>query len=104
MRTGRVERLGRISVASTNHPSAIVLLCPGIAEAPTYARSLRSTCVSVEKVSELILVTLRYSRYKQARVPDAAVHRHARRPAAHDGTPFPRGIAVLLLPPRRSGS
>jgi hypothetical protein len=26
------------------------------------------------------------------------------RPAAHDGTPFPRGVAVLLIPSRRSGS
>ena len=67
-------------------------------------RKLARTPVSVEKVSGLILVTPRYSRYRQARVPSAAVDRHARRPAAHDGTPLPRGVAVLLLPPRRSGS
>src|SRR6516164_5862654 len=65
---------------------------------------LTKTGVSVEKVTELILVRLGYSRYKQARVADAAVHRHARRPGAHDGTSTPRGVAVLLLPPRRSGS
>ena len=54
--------------------------------------------MSVEKVSGLILVTLLYSRYKQARVPDAAVSSlEARRPAAHDGKPFPLGVAVLLL-------
>jgi hypothetical protein len=41
--------------------------------------SLSQPGVSVEKGSELILVTLRYSRYKQARVADAT-HRHSRRP------------------------
>jgi 4-alpha-glucanotransferase len=41
--------------------------------------SLSQLGVSVEKISELILVTLRYSRYKQARVADAT-HRHSRRP------------------------
>ena len=34
-----------------------------------------------------MLVVKQGSGYKQARVLDAAVHRHARRPAAHDGTP-----------------
>src|SRR5262252_6389458 len=62
------------------------------------------TGVSVEKVSELILVTLRYSRYKQARVPDAAVDCHARRPADYDGATRPLGGIVLLLPPGGSGS
>jgi len=41
--------------------------------------SLSQPGVSVEKGSELILVTLRYSRYKQARVADAT-HRYSRRP------------------------
>src|SRR5439155_20645014 len=60
--------------------------------------------VSVEKVPELMLVAVQCSGYKQARVLDAAVHHYIWRPAAHDGTPFPRGVAVLLLPARRSGS
>jgi hypothetical protein len=42
--------------------------------------------VSVEKVPDLMLVCVEGSRYKQARVADDVVHRHARRPAAHDGT------------------
>src|SRR6266496_112908 len=58
----------------------------------------------VEKVPQLMLVAVQCSGYKQARVPDAAVHHYIWRPAAHDGTPFPRGVAVLLLPARRSSS
>src|SRR6266850_1632599 len=75
--------------------------------ASTFFRSrcaLANAGVSVEKVPQLMLVAVQGSRYKQARVPDGAVYLHIRRPAAHDGTPFPRGVAVLLLPPRRSGS
>src|SRR5215468_2152566 len=60
--------------------------------------------VSVEKVPQLMLVAVQRSGYKQARVPDAAVHRYIRRPAAHDGAAIPLGVAVLLLSPRRSGS
>ena len=60
--------------------------------------SLTLTGVSVEKVSQLMLVAVEGSGYKQARVLDAAVHHNIGRPAAHDGTPFPRGVAVLLLP------
>jgi hypothetical protein len=52
----------------------------------------------VEKVPQLMLVVVQGSGYKQARVLDAAVHHSIWRPAAHDGTPFPRGVAVLLLP------
>src|SRR5438034_9404436 len=66
--------------------------------------SLSITAVSVEKVSQLMLVAVEGSGYKQARVLDAAVHHNIGRPAAHDGTPFPRGVAVLLLPARRSCS
>src|SRR5712691_3293818 len=44
-----------------------------------------------------MLVAVQCSGYKQARVLDAAVHHSIWRPAAHDGTPFPRGVAVLLL-------
>src|SRR5436190_6443927 len=51
-----------------------------------------------------MLVAVEGSGYKQARVLDAAVHHNIGRPAAHDGTPFPRGVAVLLLPARRSCS
>src|SRR5260370_37317121 len=56
------------------------------------------TGVSVEKVPQLMLVAVQGSGYKQARVLDAAVHHSTWRPAADDGTPFPRGVAVLLLP------
>jgi tetratricopeptide (TPR) repeat protein len=56
--------------------------------------------VPVEKVPQLMLVAVQCSGYKQARVLDAAVHHYIGRPAARDGTPFPRGVAVLLLPPR----
>src|SRR5215469_15645563 len=52
------------------------------------------TGVCVEKVPQLMLVGLQCSGYKQARVLDAAVHHYIWRPAAHDGTPFPLGIAV----------
>ncbi len=62
------------------------------------------TAVSVEKVPDLMLVPEHRSRYKQARERDAAVDRHVRRPAAHDGKPLPLGVAVLLLPHRRSSS
>src|SRR5215471_17448341 len=58
----------------------------------------------VEKVPHLMLVAVEGSGYKQARVPDAGVHRYLRRPATHDGKPRTLGIAVLLLPSRRSGS
>jgi Reverse transcriptase (RNA-dependent DNA polymerase)/4-alpha-glucanotransferase len=51
--------------------------------------SLSQPGVSVEKGSELILVTLRYSRYKQARVADAA-HRHPRRPL-----PFVEDLGII---------
>jgi hypothetical protein len=67
--------------------------------------ALRSTTdVSVEKVPQLMLVAGRRSGYKQARVLDAAVHDSIWRLAAHDGTPIPLGVAVLLLPSRRSSS
>src|ERR1700746_984947 len=49
-----------------------------------------------------MLVAMQGSRYKQA--SDAAIHHSIGRPAVHDGKPFPLGIAVLLLPSRRSGS
>jgi hypothetical protein len=62
------------------------------------------TPVSVEKVPQLMLVAVQGSGYKQARVLDAAVHHYIWRPAAYDGTPFPRGVAVLILTARRSGS
>src|SRR6266536_4002206 len=65
---------------------------------------LKKSGVSVEKVPQLMLVAVQCSGYKQARVLDAVVHHSIWRPAAHDGTPFPRGVAVLLLPARRSGS
>jgi len=52
--------------------------------------------VSVEKVPQLMFVALQCSGYKQAR--DAAFHHSIWRPAAHDGTPIPLGVAVLLLP------
>src|SRR5437879_4526725 len=42
--------------------------------------------------------------YKQTRVSDAAGNRHSRRLAAYDGATRPFGVAVLLLPHRRSGS
>jgi hypothetical protein len=58
--------------------------------------------VSVEKVPQLMLVAVQRSRYKQARVLDAAVHHYIWRPAAHDGTPFPLRSVVLLLSPGRS--
>src|ERR1039458_2645738 len=51
-----------------------------------------------------MLVPEQRSRYEQARVRDAAVNRYARRLAAHDGTSFPLGVAVLLFPDRRSDS
>src|SRR5207253_1401317 len=41
--------------------------------------------------------------YKQTRVSDAADNRHSRRLAAYDGATRPFGVAVLLLPHRRSG-
>src|SRR6185312_16793781 len=59
------------------------------------------TGVCVEKVPQLMLVVVQASGYKQA---NAVVHHNIWRPAAHDGTPFPRGVAVLLLPARRSCS
>src|SRR4051812_49099440 len=62
---------------------------------------LSKSGVSVEKVSQLMLVVVQASRYKQA---NAVVHHYIWRPAAYDGTPFPRGVAVLLLPARRSCS
>src|SRR5436190_23824904 len=40
--------------------------------------------------------------YKQTRVSDAAGNRHSRRLAAYDGATRPFGVAVLLLPHRRS--
>src|SRR5438477_3224036 len=42
--------------------------------------------------------------YKQTRVSDATGNRHSRRLAAYDGATRPFGVAVLLLPHRRSGS
>jgi hypothetical protein len=65
---------------------------------------ISTTGVSVEKVPQLMLAAVQGSGYKQARVPDAAVHRYIRRPAAHDGTPIPLRRVVLLFPPGRSGS
>src|ERR1051326_6701667 len=59
--------------------------------------------VGVEKVTELTLVSANAGTYKQNRVPDA-LDRHTRRLAAYDGTTPPFGVAVLLLPHRRSGS
>jgi hypothetical protein len=67
-------------------------------------RKLVLTPVSVEKVHQLMLVAVQGSGYKQATVPDADVDRYLRRPATHDGKPLALGIAVLLLPSRRSGS
>jgi transposase-like protein DUF772 len=60
--------------------------------------------VTVEKVRQLMLVAVQGSGYKQARVADAGAHRYLWRPATDDGKPLTLGIAVLLLPPRRSGS
>jgi hypothetical protein len=51
-----------------------------------------------------MLVAVQGSGYKQARVPDAGVHRYLRRPTTYDVKPVALGIAVLLLPSRRSGS
>src|SRR5262249_42184856 len=59
--------------------------------------------VGVEKVTELTLVSTNPGTYKQSRVADA-LDRHTRRLAAYDGTTPPFGVAVLLLPHRRSGS
>src|SRR5215471_21673401 len=59
--------------------------------------------VGVEKVTELTLVSMNRGTYKQNRVPDE-LDRHTRRLAAYDGTTPPFGVAVLLLPHRRSGS
>src|SRR5262250_582431 len=65
---------------------------------------LSKPSVFVEKVPQLMLVAVRGSGYKQARVPDVGVHGYLRRPASHDGKPLALGIAVPLLPRGRSGS
>src|SRR5262249_59433573 len=60
--------------------------------------------VGVEKVTELVLASRQQQGYKQTRVSDAAGNRQSRRLAAYDGATRPFGVAVLLLPHRRSSS
>jgi hypothetical protein len=56
--------------------------------------------VSVEKVPQLMLAAEQRSRYKQARVLDAAAFHHfIWRPAAHDGAPIPRLTIPLSFCP-----
>src|SRR5262249_41800315 len=89
-------------ISSTKTKVALFSRCLATLRMANKQRKLVISPVSVEKVPQLRLVTMQRSGYKQA--SDAAVQSNVRRSAAYDGKPLPFGVAVLLLPPGRSGS
>src|SRR5205807_6933938 len=87
------------------------IICTGINSIPVVIRRLRSEpdreCkgeLVLKKSPSWCLRGRQQQGYKQTRVSDAAGNRHSRRLAAYDGATRPFGVAVLLLPHRRSGS
>src|SRR5438552_5134879 len=67
-------------------------------------RNCREQALVLKKSPSWCLRGRQQQGYKQTRVSDAAGNRHSRRLAAYDGATRPFGVAVLLLPHRRSGS
>ena len=74
---------------------------PGGSAVPVIRQSSASTELLkpgvCSKSPELMLVAVRGSGYKQARVSDAAIYGDIRRSAAHDGDTIPLRSVVLLL-------
>src|SRR5438094_5687969 len=67
-------------------------------------RNCREQALVLKKSPSWCLRGRQQQGYKQTRVIDAAGNRHSRRLAAYDGATRPFGVAVLLLPHRRSRS